>query len=585
MTQTTKNSVKILLESAEKKDTRFIHPDYVKGCRNNQNIASLLDYFVYEASKEAPDESRKVVTITREHKDILEALAKNNCNICQKSLDRYIDLLNAWNMVRSVRYKKDYTVDFAAIQQAIDNPPPIQPRKKAVRRARNQSSRLQEKSRQLEESRNVTTFTEVDRETAEKVDNLSAEVVMLQEKVVMLQEKCRKLSEISRNITTLQHAFETLVSFVQEHFSNPPLITISNIPLITSIDSVAVSQAQHNAALSPALEKVESISLSAENPTQQETATSDTESHQSTVQPVPSNTPPFTTDPHPAHPSQDSVFPPTTTVQPAMSENPTTDTTPAEIASHGDSDAQQHATPGETEQPAQKPARKRTVKKAAQPVEPAAPEPDISHLSEDEQKVYAMLRAEDKAKYLEYAPEKRQVCTNWFASYGFVLPMDITKKFDECLDRLVRLHPSPEDFSKSRNEIKKRDNEKIPEKRFFKKRNPRIWDVVRDIESLQDIVDAAEKMTKTPSSTGMNRDEACKLAHDIVQQGKQFGYVIQAQAVTSKKDPNMWIVRVKWENEDGFTIPAIKSLAHWQGEFEDMHKALSYVPRGMMEAQ
>lgn len=73
----------------------------------------------------------------------------------------------------------------------------------------------------------------------------------------------------------------------------------------------------------------------------------------------------------------------------------------------------------------------------------------------------------------------------------------------------------------------------------------------------------------------MSHDEACKLAHDVITQAKQHGYDIQAQAVTSKKVEGAWIVKVKWDNEDGFVVPPIRTREQWQKEFKSIHENLS----------
>lgn len=73
----------------------------------------------------------------------------------------------------------------------------------------------------------------------------------------------------------------------------------------------------------------------------------------------------------------------------------------------------------------------------------------------------------------------------------------------------------------------------------------------------------------------MTEIEASKLAQDAMTQAKAYGYCIQAQATLSKKVKDAWIVKVKWDNEDGFVVPPIKTREQWQQEFKSMHENLS----------
>ena len=69
------------------------------------------------------------------------------------------------------------------------------------------------------------------------------------------------------------------------------------------------------------------------------------------------------------------------------------------------------------------------------------------------------------------------------------------------------------------------------------------------------------------STPGMTHDEAIQLASDIVTQGKEHGYDIHTQAVSSKKT-DAWIVKVLWGDEGKLTI---RSRRHWQSEFAEIH--------------
>lgn len=191
-------------------------------CYGNSRIADLLDYFIYGANLEAGyqdlDESCKVVTITRKHKDILEKL---NFNLSRKTLIRYLDLLNEWGYVSSQPYAKDFTVNGDKIQEAIAKPP-----QKPARAPREPRTAADQKSCNVVDLQ----LSKVVEELQQKVVNLQLKVVELQQNVVNLQQKVDILS-------TLQPALDPLVESAGGHNfdpysnnSNNNNITVINIP-------------------------------------------------------------------------------------------------------------------------------------------------------------------------------------------------------------------------------------------------------------------------------------------------------------------------------------------------------------------
>jgi hypothetical protein len=109
----------------------------------------------------------------------------------------------------------------------------------------------------------------------------------------------------------------------------------------------------------------------------------------------------------------------------------------------------------------------------------------------------------------------------------------------------------------------------------------RILEVLEGLESkstlngnVRSFPSTSQQQPPVPAAC-MSHDEACKLAHDAITQAKQYGYDIQAQAVTSKKVEGAWIVKVKWDNEDGFVVPPIRTREQWQKEFKSIHENLS----------
>lgn len=218
MTYSTKDGVTIPLDipEGEKKETRYSQPSFVRACRNNERIASVLDYFIYAAGKEG--KGCKVVKVVRTHKQILQGI---NNPPSRKSLIRYLDSLNEWKLVLSQQYQREFTVDLEAIQEALLNPP----------QAESRSQRLQEKGGQVT---TLQPFEKVDKLQPINVEELLQKVDKLQQKVDTLQLKCGQLTTFCGQVTTLQRDFETLVSFVQSKFSDALIITSNILPIITS---------------------------------------------------------------------------------------------------------------------------------------------------------------------------------------------------------------------------------------------------------------------------------------------------------------------------------------------------------------
>jgi hypothetical protein len=85
----------------------------------------------------------------------------------------------------------------------------------------------------------------------------------------------------------------------------------------------------------------------------------------------------------------------------------------------------------------------------------------------------------------------------------------------------------------------------------------------------------ARSVAPASPKASMTHDEACKLAHDAIVQAKQYGYDIQAQAVSSTKIEGAWLVKVKWENVRNIPVPLIKTRKQWEEEFQSIHEVLN----------
>ena len=74
----------------------------------------------------------------------------------------------------------------------------------------------------------------------------------------------------------------------------------------------------------------------------------------------------------------------------------------------------------------------------------------------------------------------------------------------------------------------------------------------------------------------MTRDEAYELAHSAIAEAKQHDITVLAQAVSSKNNPDAWIVRIKWDDgKDGIGFPPIRVPEQWNTTFKEIQKLVA----------
>ncbi|GAC1691021.1 MAG: hypothetical protein PVS3B3_13780 [Ktedonobacteraceae bacterium] len=82
---------------------------------------------------------------------------------------------------------------------------------------------------------------------------------------------------------------------------------------------------------------------------------------------------------------------------------------------------------------------------------------------------------------------------------------------------------------------------------------------------------ALSHQTPPVDAASMTPSEAEELARTAIEQAKEHGHIIQANAVNSSKKPGTWFVRVKWEDNN---VSIIKSAKQWKTDFSAIHEIL-----------
>jgi hypothetical protein len=169
--------------------------------------------------------------------------------------------------------------------------------------------------------------------------------------------------------------------------------------------------------------------------------------------------------------------------------------------------------------------------------------------------------------------EVQSVIQEWQEATGQPLP--VTIDLIKQATTMAAFKPQPGELARCREWMYQTDK-----KGWYKLHGMDLGDIARQFERFRSLANIPQPQTKQQSApttpkASMMQVEAEQLACDAIEQGKQSGYAIQAQAVPSKKVAGAWLVKVAWPNDDGLTVPLIKSPAHWQAEFDDMHKTLN----------
>jgi hypothetical protein len=610
MTYVTKDGVTILIDTpeGEKKETRYSHPSYVRACRNNENAAALLDYFVYAASREATDKGCKVVTVTRTHKQILQTLMSANCKMSRKSLIRYIDNLNEWKLVLSQPYQRDFTVDLGVIQETLNNPPQVPPRIK-------HSEGLQEKGGQVT---TLQPFEKVDKLQPSNVEELRQKVDKLQQKVDTLQRESGQVTTFCGQVTTLQRDFDALKELVQGLLSGSPIITSNILPVITNKDVVVAS---HNALTFTLLteEDFQDIDKQIGSTSQQNAPDPG-----GVITTQPEGTNHVNTDTH--RNSYHSTHPG------SLGHSDNTDThslledhTKAELSTTADERNTQQPTPTDhnaLESPAID-EKQPCVEGSGSLTSPTQDKPPVGEHSASESTSSVQVVESSTNQATEQGEQQGNgdspIATSAIEKPNGRRGKNAGKKEEKPKLEVVKTPPQmpPAEMAWGTRKCMQKfdarrgtlligtyaisqastcakglaenytegDVDAVTEKMnndpyWIARGGADICDVARNIHKEIKKIKGQNRPASSPSTSNqpaacMTHDEACKLAHDAVAQAKQHGYDIQAQAVTSKKVEGAWIVKVKWDNADGIPVPPIKTRKQWQEEFQSIHEVLS----------
>jgi len=125
------NGLNLLVTMTDKSGS-FGRTPLTAACRGHNDMGTVLNYFLYEASKEAKKkgidkENVEFIEIERSQKDIIDEL--HGAVKSKKTLTFYSRKFQEWEFVDGDPYHHIYRVYFKNIQRAVDNPPPADPSK------------------------------------------------------------------------------------------------------------------------------------------------------------------------------------------------------------------------------------------------------------------------------------------------------------------------------------------------------------------------------------------------------------------------------------------------------------------------
>ena len=120
--------MKDLLVTITDKNASFGRPELTAACRGHNNKGVVLNYFIFEASKEAKKnginkDEVEYVEIERTQEMVLKGI--HGATQSKKTLTSYTNQFQEWRFIDADPYHHKYRVYFKNIQAAIDNPPPV----------------------------------------------------------------------------------------------------------------------------------------------------------------------------------------------------------------------------------------------------------------------------------------------------------------------------------------------------------------------------------------------------------------------------------------------------------------------------
>jgi hypothetical protein len=120
--------MKDLLVTITDKNASFGRPELTSACRGHNNKGVVLNYFIFEASREAKKkginkDEVEYVEIERTQEQIIEGV--HGATQSKKTINLYTKQFQEWGFVDADSYHHKYKVYFKNIQAAVDSPPPI----------------------------------------------------------------------------------------------------------------------------------------------------------------------------------------------------------------------------------------------------------------------------------------------------------------------------------------------------------------------------------------------------------------------------------------------------------------------------
>lgn len=123
-----KYKMKDLLVTITDKNASFGRPELTAACRGHNNKGVVLNYFIFEASREAKKkginkDEVEYVEIERTQEQIIEGV--HGATQSKKTINLYTKQFQEWRFVDADSYHHKYKVYFKNIQAAVDSPPPV----------------------------------------------------------------------------------------------------------------------------------------------------------------------------------------------------------------------------------------------------------------------------------------------------------------------------------------------------------------------------------------------------------------------------------------------------------------------------
>jgi hypothetical protein len=202
---------------------------FTAACHGNEKKAKVLEAIVcaasYEAMSQGLDKSCNSVVITRSFTKMSDRF---NFRITEKTYLEYRKEFRKLGYISYDRHGRETTVNLEPIREAFVNPPVREPKPRNQSCSKKNSTGLQDVPETV-----LKRLQDCEQRLQDYDKLLAQKTVELQDITVALQEKTVLLQDYHRNVTGLQDRISQLEARLEEHFSQPPMIS-NDISMITN---------------------------------------------------------------------------------------------------------------------------------------------------------------------------------------------------------------------------------------------------------------------------------------------------------------------------------------------------------------